>query len=247
MDASPSLMIDKPLPPTEKLFNEDPYIKQVEATVIFVQGPYVVTDKTVFYAESGGQASDTGMINGLKVVDVAKRGGNRLVVKKEGIEVPAVTIDTTIVHMLAEDAPFKIGDKVNMEIDWPRRYNLMRYHSASHFLYYAAHKVYDKEGDEIFTKGCSISDEGARFDFFGDIDGARIPEVEKIANDLISAPAIITMEAEALTKDIHYWRCGNIVIPCGGTHVRSTEELAPIKVKRTKKGQNTTRLSGVFI
>ncbi len=246
MDIS-ALKIDVALPPTEKIFNEDAYAKQADAKVLFVQGPFVVTDRTVFYAESGGQASDAGTMNGVKVIDAVKKGGERLVVKRDDVDVPAVMVNTTIIHVLAEDAPFKVGDTVHLEINWQRRYELMRYHSASHFLYYAAHKVYDKPNDAIFTKGCSIGDDGARFDFFGEIDGALLPEVEKIANDLICCPAPIVMEAEPLTKDIHYWRCGDIFIPCGGTHVKSTTELAPIRVKRTKKGQNTTRLSCVFV
>lgn len=235
-----------PPPPTEKLFNDDPYLKQANAKVLFVQGPYVITDKTIFYAESGGQASDAGTINGIKVSDVAKRGGNRLVVKKEGVDVPAVTVDTIVVHKLSEEAPFKVGEVIDMQIDWDRRYGAMRYHSASHFLYHAAHKVYDSSEDTLYTKGCSINDGGARFDFFGDLSGDLVPEVERVANELIGSNLPIIMEIEPLTKDIHYWRCGEILIPCGGTHVRSTAELAPIKVKRTKKGQTTTRLSCVF-
>jgi alanyl-tRNA synthetase len=241
------ISFNQPMPPTDKVFNVDPYEKQTDAKVLYVQGPNVVTDKTVFYAESGGQASDAGTINGLPVIDVFKQSGTRLVVKRPDIDVPAVMVDTIIVHVLGQDAPFKVGDTVHMEIDWSRRYDAMRYHSVSHFLYHAAHKIYDKEGDPIFTKGCSIDNEGARFDFFGELPGDRLHEVEKIANDLITKPTDIVMEPEPLTKDIHYWRCGEILIPCGGTHVRSTTELAPIKVKRTKKGQTTTRLSCVFV
>ena len=247
MDFTLSGADEKAFGPTEKLFNEDPYLKETEAKVLFVSGPYVITDKTVFYAESGGQASDSGVIDGIKVFDVAKKGGHRLVVERSDIDVPAVTVDTIIVHQLEKDAPFKAGDTIKMEIDWPRRYNAMRYHSASHFLFYAAHKVYDKPDDTLFTKGCSINNGGARFDFFGSLDGAQIPEVEKLANDLINQDLPIVMEPEPLTKEIHYWRCGDIIIPCGGTHVYSTKELASIRVKRSKKGKTTTRIASIFI
>jgi len=246
MNYVPLISSDNLLIPTEKLFSDDPYLKQTEAKVIFVQGPYVVTDKTIFYAESGGQASDAGSINEISVSDVSKRGGTRLVVRREGLDVPAVTVDTVIIHTLSQDAPFKVGDTVSLKIDWDRRYNLMRYHSASHFLYQAAHNIYDNANDSLYTKGCSISDQGARFDFFGDLAGELVSEVEKLANKYIAGNSPIVMEAEPLTRDIHYWRCGEVIIPCGGTHVRSTQELSPIKVKRTKKGQTTTRLSCVF-
>ncbi|MDX9690431.1 MAG: alanyl-tRNA editing protein [Alphaproteobacteria bacterium] len=238
---------ERALGPTIKLFNDDPYLTRAEATVLFVQGPYVIMDKTIFYAEAGGQASDTGTIGGLQIAEVQKKGGRRLVVHRPDVDVPAVTVDTVIVHQLAQDAPFAVGARVQMELDWQRRYAVMRYHSVSHFLYHAAHKVYDTPDDSLYTKGCSIDHEGARFDFFGSLGGENIPQVEALANELIARALPITREAEPLTQDIHYWRYDDILIPCGGTHVRSASELAPIKVKRAKKGSTTTRLSCVFV
>jgi len=246
MENAPAVFLEEGLQSSEKIFNDDPYCKQIEAKVLWVQGPHIVTDKTIFYAESGGQESDSGTIGGIKVVTVGKQKGRRLVVEKEEVDVPVVTVDTVFIHTLCEDVPFKAGDVVSMEIDWARRYRLMQNHSAAHFLYFAAHQIYDTEEDSLFTKGCHITESGARLDFFGSLSGAEAPKVEKMANDFIQSNTAIIMDPEPLTKDIHYWRCGEIIIPCGGTHVRSTQELAPIKVKRTKKGKTTTRLSCVF-
>lgn len=232
--------------PTAKIFNDDPYVQEIDARIVHVAGPYVITDRTIFYPESGGQQSDTGTINDIPVIELAKKGGRRLVVKREDIEVPAVTIDTIVIHKLAQDAPFKTGDVVKMKVDWAKRYESMRYHSASHFLYHAVHCVFDTEGDAIFTKGCSIDHEGARFDFFGSLEGSNVPAVEKIANDLIALGEDIVTEPEPLTNEIHYWRYRDIIIPCGGTHVKSAKELAPIQVKRSKKGASTTRIGCRF-
>jgi alanyl-tRNA synthetase len=247
MNEEQKLTLPDDLPPTVKVFHDDPYLKTAAATVLWVSGPHVVTDKTIFYAESGGQESDKGLVGGLNVVALGKQKGRRLVVERKDVEVPAVTVDTTFVHTLDRDAPFKVGDNVPMEIDWARRYDLMRHHSAAHILYWASHQVYDKEGDLLFTKGCSIRPSSARLDFFGALDGGEaLLKAEGLTNDLIAENAPILMEAEPLTKDIYYWRCKDILIPCGGTHVRATGELAPIKVKREKKGQTTTRFSFTF-
>lgn len=247
MDFTLPYALERKLGPTEKLFLEDSYRREAPATVLFVQGPFVIFDQTIFYAESGGQHSDTGFIDGLPLIDVQKKGGRRLVVSHPEVDVPAVTVDTILVHQMAQDAPWQVGDTVSMILDWPRRYNTMRCHSMAHFVYHAARQVYDKPNDPLYIKGCSIDNEGARFDFFGSLDGAVLPEVERIANNLMGQGAAISVQPEPLTPDIQYWRCHSILIPCGGTHVRSATELGPVKLRRSKKGATTTRLAASFV
>ena len=75
-------------------------------------------DQTCFYARGGGQAADTGEIQGLRVVDVESDEAS------------------DIVHVLENDAPFRTGDRVHGRIDWDRRYRIMRLHSAAHIVYY---------------------------------------------------------------------------------------------------------------
>lgn len=239
--------VERSVGPTAKLFVDDPYLAETDATVLFAQGPYVILDRTLFYAESGGQHSDTGTLGGLRVIAATKKGGRRLVVERAGVDVPAVTIDTVFVHQLEAEAPFHRGDRVHLVLDWARRYRTMRYHTAAHFLYHAAHQVYDTAEDKLFTKGCSITDMAARLDFFGALGPEKVPLLESLTNSLIAAGPDIVMEPEAQTNDIQYWRCGDIVIPCGGTHVRSARELGLVAVKRSKKGATTTRLSASFI
>ena len=90
---------------TKRLFNEDPYMKETEAIVTRLDGERVFLDRTIFFAFSGGQASDSGTINQQFLKDV----------QKEGEET---------VHLI-ENPEFKKGDSVTLVLDWERRYKLI--------------------------------------------------------------------------------------------------------------------------
>lgn len=241
------LEFDKTVPPTEKLFHVDPLLTQEKARVLFVQDDFVVLDRSIFYAESGGQAPDRGTIAGIAVVDVQDQGGRQLFVNHPRVRVPVVKVDTVIVHRLATASGLLAGDVVDLEIDWPNRYQTMRHHSASHFLFHAAGKVFF-DGGTPPVKGCQIDAAGHRFDFVADIGGDRLEEVEAIANDLIARGEDIALLAEPKSPEIKYWCYGNdIIIPCGGTHVRSAAELGHISLRRRSKGKGLTRVSGIFV
>lgn len=228
---------------TEKLFHVDAYSTSASARVLFVADEFVVLDRTILYAESGGQACDQGLINDVQVTDVQDQGGRALYVHRTDIDVPVVKVDTIIVHRLAEAADFQVGQEVTLTLNWQRRYRLMKAHSAAHFLFHAIQTIYGSPGAKVFTKGCHISEDGARFDFAANLDSALSPEVEKLANDLIGSGQNIQMIPEPASSEVFYWTVGNIVIPCGGTHVKHTRELSPIRVSRKKKGSGLTRVS----
>jgi alanyl-tRNA synthetase len=230
------------LPPTEKIWIEYPYLTECEATILYVQDNYLVTDKTIFYPESGGQVADRGWINEVHVVDVQKQPGHLIHVKRAGIDVPSIQINTVVVHVVEAGYSFQVGQKVNMRLDWQLRYLHMRYHSASHFLYHAVSSIYGKDGKTPYIRGCHIYAESARFDYADNLDSSCVPEVSFLANALISEGQNITMEPDPSTKDISYWQYGNIIIPCGGTHVRHASEIGSISVKRKKTGKATTRM-----
>ena len=231
-----------PLPPTEKIWIENPYLTECEATVLYIQDNYLVTDRTIFYAESGGQVADQGWINDVHVVDVQKQPGQIIHIKRVDIDVPSIQINTVVVHVLEAGHSFQVGQKVNMRLDWQLRYIHMRYHSASHFLYHAVCSVYGKDGKTPYIRGCYIYSESARFDYADNLDSSRVPEVSLLANDLIAKGQNIIMESEPNTREISYWRYENILIPCGGTHVRNASEIGSISVKRKKIGKTTTRM-----
>ena len=91
------------------------------------------------------------------------------------------------------------------------------------------------------TKGCYICDKSSRFDF-GKLDPAALPEVAGLANEWISRGLDIDMKPDPRTNEVFYWVCGDLVVPCGGTHVRSAMELAPIRLKRQSQGKSVDRL-----
>src|SRR4051794_31530200 len=91
---------------TEKLFHRDGSLLHASARVVEVQDNFVVLDRSIFYAESGGQEYDTGSIDGIAVVDVQDQGGRLLNCKGTRVEIPAIKIDTVIVHQLAAPPPF---------------------------------------------------------------------------------------------------------------------------------------------
>jgi alanyl-tRNA synthetase len=230
------------LPPTEKLFIADPYRRECQARVLYCRDNLIVTDATIFYAEAGGQVADQGWIENARVIDVQKAGGRCVFLKREGISLPPVQIDTLHVHQLEQPAQFQTGQTVTMKLDWPLRYSHMRYHSAAHFLYQAVNDIYGQAGQPPLVKGCYIHAKSARFDY-GKLAAAHIPAVAARANQLIARNAEIHMEFDPQAKEIGFWRYGDdVLIPCGGTHVRHAREVGPIAVKRKSQGKFTDRV-----
>lgn len=229
------------LPQTQKLWIEKPYATECEATVLHSQDNLLVTDQTMFYAESGGQVADKGLIDDVAVIDVQKQPGKPIHIKHPDIEVPTVQIDTVVVHTLDRPSPFTVGQKVQMKIDWDYRYKLMRYHSATHFVLHALEQIYGCQ-EKLYIKGCYIYEQSARLDYANKLNPELIPEVSALANELIGQGGDIVMESDPSTKDISYWRYGDLIIPCGGTHVRSAKEIGAVSIKRKSHGKNLDRI-----
>jgi alanyl-tRNA synthetase len=247
--AFPRLAFPEILPKTVKLFHADPYLREAEAEVLHVDREFVVLDRSVFYAESGGQEWDEGEIDGIRVVDVQDQSGRALSAKNPRMPLPSIRVDTVIVHRLAQPCPFKPGQRVHLTLDWARRYANMRNHSASHLVLHGVQEALREDvSEELMIKGCHIHPQGSRFDFAADVPGAKLPDAEAIANELIAKGMPIAMETEPASDEVYYWTYdeGRVVIPCGGTHVRSAAELGPVKLRRSKKGANLTRVSAAF-
>ena len=232
--------------PTDCLFRDDSYLKACDARVVAVteQGG-VVLDRTVFYANSGGQPGDTGA---LVLAD-----GARLRVEN------AIFTDAAkseIAHVLAAGAPApKVGDTVRAEIDWDQRYGRMRMHTALHLLSAAL---------PYAVTGGSVGDVDGRLDFDipdagidKDAIGARLAEM--ITTDAaVTSRWISDAELEAnpgLIKTMSVkppMGTGKVRLidiagldlqPCGGTHVRQLGEIGAIKVTGIeKKGKQNRRV-----
>jgi len=108
---------------TALLFREDAYLRTATAHVLAVSERGIELDCSVFYPQGGGQAGDTGTllrVNGERVAVADTRKG-------EGPD--------RVLHVPAAGASLPdIGETVSMEIDWPRRYRLMRLHTALHLM-----------------------------------------------------------------------------------------------------------------
>ena len=100
---------------TRKVFWDDPYRARLDTKITNVSGDEITLEATIFYALSGGQESDAGCIAG-RPVTLARWD------------------DREIVYRLADTAGLRPGDPVRVEIDWPRRYRLMRLHFAAEIV-----------------------------------------------------------------------------------------------------------------
>jgi Ser-tRNA(Ala) deacylase AlaX len=206
---------------TKKLFYDDPYLTECDALVLRVDGAEVLLDKTIFFAFSGGQASDRGKINDINVKN-------------------AVVSDSDIIYALEREPDFKVGDSVHIVIDSARRMKLMRLHSAAHIVHFF---FSEKTGIHELI-GSNIDIEKARLDYaISEPVSALLPEIEEKMKKVTEA------ENEIKTYDENEKRVWFMVLDgkeikynCCGTHVRSTKEIGPVKLKRKNLGSGKERI-----
>src|SRR6185295_2067864 len=109
----------KGFPMTELLYHTDAYLREFDAVVVAVDGQRAGLDRTAFYATGGGQPHDTGTLRAggraWQVAEVRREGG-------------------MVWHTLQGEGIPALGERLAGEIDWPRRYKLMRTHTALHLL-----------------------------------------------------------------------------------------------------------------
>jgi misacylated tRNA(Ala) deacylase len=237
--------------PTECLFRDDSYLKQCEARVVAVteQGG-IVLDRTVFYANSGGQPGDTGTL--------ITADGTRIAIDN------AVYTDAAkseIAHILAKDSPapgspaLKVGDRVSAAIDWDKRYARMLMHTALHLL--SAVLPYA-------VTGGSVGESESRLDFDIPESGLDKDAITARVNEMIASDAAVrsrwisdeelaanpglvkTMSVQPPmgTGRVRLIEIANLDLqPCGGTHVRATKEIGAVRVTQIeKKGKQNRRV-----
>jgi Ser-tRNA(Ala) deacylase AlaX len=206
---------------TKKIFWEDPYLTQLETHIATVKDNDITVEQTIFYALSGGQESDYGTI-----------GNNRVLqARKEGKE---------IVYTLENSHGLKPGDQVRMNIDWERRYKLMRLHFAAEIVLELAYQNLDS----IEKIGAHIAQDKARIDFKWDENISTVlPVIKKEALGIIEANQEIISAFSDEEKEERYWEIrGFSRVPCGGTHLRKTAEIGEIELKRKNVGKNKERI-----
>jgi len=206
---------------TRKLFWPEPYRRDCEAVVHGVAGDSVTLDQTVFYALSGGQESDRGRIGGHDVLEAKKDGAG-------------------IAYTLAADHGLRRGDRVQVEIDWPRRYSLMRLHFAAELVLELVYRA--RPGIEKI--GAHIAADKARVDFASDRNISELfPGIVQAARNIIAAdrPIISAFSDEPAGR--RYWEVeGFARVPCGGTHLRRTGEVGTMRLKRRNIGAGKERI-----
>jgi misacylated tRNA(Ala) deacylase len=228
------------MPPLgEQLCYTDAYLRSVEARVAAVDTgatTQLILDRTVFYPGGGGQPSDRGLI--LRAVD-GRSWTVRSARKSEG----------EIVHELepADGDPPSVGDAVRADLDWPRRFALMRTHTALHAL---CGVVWRDHG--ALVTGGNMEPGSARMDFeFERMSGDLVDSIEAAVNAELAAgrdvrvavlprdeafaiPDLIRTRINLLPPGIEEIRTIEIVgldlQADGGTHVANTSEVGQIHV-----------------
>ena len=225
---------------TDLLYLRDAYLTHMDAGVVAVEGNRVALDRTVFYPTGGGQPHDTGTLGGAAVTDVRKEGD-------------------VVWHTLDGPIP-AVGAGVHGEIDWTRRYALMRTHTALHVL---CGVIWNGWGTAV--TGGNMEPLSARMDFEFDPlpDGFGSKVEEQVNAELAAArPLLISFipRSEAVL-DADLIRTKVNLIPesvpeirvvdivgldkqaDGGTHVRCTDEVGRIVVQKTEsKGKGNKRI-----
>ena len=207
--------------PAEKIFWEDSYLTEHEAKVTGVDGNTITLDRTIFYAASGGQESDTGTIAGFPVLSTEKK-------------------DTEIFYTLKGLHNLKEGDKVLVRIDWERRYRLMRLHFAAEIILELVYRLFNRP----VKIGANISEDKARIDFLWDgrISDA-FPLLTREAKDIVEKDLPIRSEYSQREQEQRYWEIdGFAKVSCGGTHLRCTGEIGVIRLKRNNIGKGKERI-----
>jgi misacylated tRNA(Ala) deacylase len=230
--------------PTELIFRSDAYLTTARATVTALGERGVELDRTIFYPQGGGQAGDMGML--------VREGGERLgVIDTRKGEAP-----DSVTHVLAPGSPrLDVGEPVLLELDWTRRYALMRLHTALHLL--SCVVVAPVSGGNI------VPDRG-RLDF--DIEMSRLDataiarETNALIAKAVDTESIWITDAELdaqpeLVKtmsvapprgsgQVRLLRIPGIDLqPCGGTHVRNIGEIKGITVTKIRnEGKRNKRV-----
>lgn len=228
------------------LFREDFYLSTCEATVTAVhEDGGIEFDQTCFYATSGGQPGDTGFLE--------REDGSRITL---GQTAHGAT-KHIIIHRPLEGEPHpRPGEKLVLHIDWPRRYKLMRMHTACHLLSVVCPfpitgaAVGEDESRVDFDISETIDRDAVTADLMRLVGENHPVYLQWITDeDLAANPGIV--KSKNVRPPIGLGRVSLVCIgensavdsqPCGGTHVSETQEVGPVHISKIeKKGKENRR------
>ena len=227
---------------TERLYLVDSHLFENECTVLSCEpakeGFDVMVDRTVFFPNKGGQPCDTGILGGVKVVDV-RESGDELILRTEG--------------------PLPVGETVTGHIDEKRRLDIMEQHTGEHVLSWCAYKLFDAVNVGFH---CALT--YATLDLDKPLTPEQVTEMEDMANGLVrrNLPVTATIydseedlagvplrkHAEGLIAPIRVVSIEDAdSCTCCAPHVHSTGEIGAIKIVSAvayKGGMRMTFLCG---
>src|SRR6266850_2306112 len=230
------------MPPTERLYYNDSHLIEFEARVTDkserVSGWTAVTlDRTAFYPTGGGQPSDTGTLNGERVLEC---------IDDE---------DNGVLHVIQGRAP-EVGAGVKGRIDWPRRLDHIQQHTGQHILSQAFVTLFNAP-----TRGFRVLDESCEIDVeIANPTNELIEHAVELANNVIWEDRQITIktasteEAAKLPLRKESSRQGDLrlieidgfdLTPCGGTHAYRTGEVGLIAVRSWERAKGLSRIEFV--
>ena len=233
---------------TELLYQTDSYLQKFDAQVIeqATDAHAVILDKTAFYPGGGGQPNDTGLL----ILD--------------GVEIPILKVKRVggkILHFLNQETPLpKIGTSITGQLDWTRRYQLMRTHTAMHILCGVVFRDYGAQ-----VTGGNMEPLQGRMDFeFETMQQELVSEIEAAINteakkglplsvrilpraEAFQIPDLIRTKINLLPEGIQEVRVVEIegldLQADGGTHVVNTSEVGQLKITDYKsKGKINKRI-----
>lgn len=227
---------------TERLYYSDSHLIEFEARVVDVSERVsgwtaIVLDRTAFYPTGGGQPSDTGTIDGLRVVECIDDG------------------DRGVLHVLQGATPAKDAI-VRGRVDWPRRLDHMQQHTGQHILSQAFVTLFDAP-----TRGFRVLDTVCEIDVdLKEPTQEKIERAVELANNVIWEDRAIEIrnvtstEAAELSLRKEPSREGDLrlieiegfdLTPCGGTHAFRTGEVGMIAVRSWERAKGLTRIEFV--
>jgi misacylated tRNA(Ala) deacylase len=225
---------------TDLAYLRDAFVREFDATVIAVDDNKVALDSTYFYPTGGGQPHDTGTLGSAHVSEVRKDGDLAW-------------------HTLQGPIP-NVGDTVHGVVDWDRRFNLMRTHTAMHILCGVIWNEW-----QVPVTGGNMEPLSARMDFeFDPLPEGFAQRVEELVNEAIANDHrievsflprdtavmdedLIRTKVSLIPETVKEIRVVDIVgldkQADGGTHVASTKDVGHLRVvKLENKGKGNKRV-----
>lgn len=226
---------------TVKLFYEDAYMADFEATVLscdpWKDSYKAVLDRTAFFPEGGGQYGDTGYLNEVRVRDTKEEDG-------------------VIYHVIQESVG--VGSKVRAKLDWEKRFDRMQQHSGEHIVSGIVHERFGYD-----NVGFHLADDYCTMDFNGPISKEQLLVIEKAANEVVfrNLPIHVLYPNKEDLANMDYRSKieiegqvrlieipGTDVCACCAPHVASTGEIGLIRLvamANYKGGVRIHMLSGM--